>query len=158
MFLVGSVMTAVALCLMLLVPSIGMWWGFATLALAGTGFGARSIMGISIMGDIIDDDEYRTETRKDGAYFGTWSLTRKLTQSLTLGLIGLGLAAVGYVEGGGPQPQSALDGIKWMFTLMPAVLILGGALLFLWFPITRTTHAAAMDVVMERRARRRESA
>lgn len=157
-FLMGSVITTLALCLMLLVPSIGMWWGFATLALAGSGFGARTVMGISMMGDIIDDDEYRTETRKDGAYFGVWMLARKLTQSMSLGLIGLGLATFGYVQGGGPQPQSAVDGIKWMFTLMPAVLILGGALPFLWFPITRARHGAAMAVVAERRAKLRESA
>ncbi len=153
-FLAGSIITTVALCLMLLVPSIGMWWGFATLALAGSGFGARSVMGISLMGDIIDDDEYRTKTRKDGAYFGTWMLVRKLTQSLTLGIIGLGLGMVGYVKGGGPQPQSAVDGIKWMFTLMPAVLILGGALLFLWFPVNRASHAAGLDAVAKRKADR----
>jgi Na+/melibiose symporter-like transporter len=106
---------------------------------------------MAIVPDIIDDDEVRTHTRKDGAYFGMISLLRKLSRSLAIGFSGIGLGFFGYVSGVAGQAQEALQGIRIMFCIVPAVSCGITALILLWFPITRVRHRAALEELRSRR-------
>jgi GPH family glycoside/pentoside/hexuronide:cation symporter len=147
-------MAAAALVAMLFVPAIGLWWAYATLYFAGFGLGARMVLGMAIVPDIIDDDELRTETRKDGAYFGMIALLRKLSRSVSMGLSGIGLGFFGYVSGVAEQSPEALRGIRVMFCIVPAIASGIAALILLWFPITRSRHEATMKALAERHAAR----
>jgi GPH family glycoside/pentoside/hexuronide:cation symporter len=104
------------------------------------------------MPDIIDDDELRTRTRKDGAYFGMWSVLRKTTRAVSIGAVGFGLSFWGYQEGAMVQPESALEGIMWMFSIIPGIASLICGLLFLKFPITRAIHQATIEELARRRS------
>jgi Na+/melibiose symporter-like transporter len=119
---------------------------------SGVGLGGRMIMGMAIVPDIIDEDEVRTHTRKDGAYFGMISLLRKLSRSLAIGLSGIGLGFFGYVSGVAGQTQEALDGIRIMFCIVPTVSCVITAVLLLRFPITRARHEAALEELRARHA------
>jgi GPH family glycoside/pentoside/hexuronide:cation symporter len=133
--------------------SYGLGLAYAGLIGSGFGVGARAVMAMSTMPDIIDEDELRTGTRKDGAYFGMWSLLRKLCRALSIGAAGLGLSLWGYQEGGLEQPESALRGIMWMFAIIPAIASVIAGLLFLRLPLTRARHEdtlAALDRHRER--------
>ncbi len=151
MFTVGSVMAMVALFGMLLNVRIGVWWGYAMLILTGLGFGARAVMVLALVPDIVDDDEERTHTRKDGAYFGMWSLLRKISRAVALGVCGLGLSFFGYVPGVADQSPEALRGIAVMYSIVPGVALLFGGLLLLAFPLNRASHAATQAVLEARR-------
>lgn len=151
MFLCGAILATLALCLMLLVGRIGWWWGYAMLALAGSGFGARVVMALSIFGDLIDYDEYETGERRDGAYFGVWMLLRKLARALSFWLVGLGLGYFGYVEGGVEQTPRAVYGIMLMFSPVSAAFILGSSALFLWWPLNRHQHETMVAEILRRR-------
>jgi GPH family glycoside/pentoside/hexuronide:cation symporter len=133
-----------ALVGMLLVPAIGLWWGF--------GLGGRMVVAMAIVPDIIDDDELRTHTRKDGAYFGMISLLRKLSRSLAMGFSGIGLAFFGYTSGVAEQSPEAIGGIRIMFCIVPAIASGICAVLLLWFPITRARHAETLEALSERHA------
>ncbi len=155
MLAVGTFMGAIGLCAMLFVPQIGLWWAYASFYFAGVGLGVRTVMAMAIVPDIIDDDEVRTHTRKDGAYFGMLSLLRKLARSLAIGLSGIGLAFFGYVSGAVQQDADAQRGILIMFCAIPIVFSTGAAILFLRFPITRARHEETL-AELERRRERRE--
>jgi GPH family glycoside/pentoside/hexuronide:cation symporter len=153
----GTFIAAFALVGMIFVPQIGLCWAYATLYLAGAGLGGRAVMGIAIMPDIVDDDELRTRTRKDGSYFGMFSLLRKLSRSLAIGLAGVGLGFFGYVSGATQQDPEALRGILVMFCLVPIVFSVITGALFLLFPITRARHERTLAELNRRRELARAS-
>jgi GPH family glycoside/pentoside/hexuronide:cation symporter len=148
---VCTLIGAISLIGMLFVPHLGLSWAYLTFYFSGVGLGGRMIMGMAIVPDIIDDDEVRTHTRKDGAYFGMISLLRKLSRSLAIGFSGIGLGFFGYVSGVAGQAQEALQGIRIMFCIVPAVSCGITALILLWFPITRVRHRAALEELRSRR-------
>ena len=150
-FAFGMFLSAATLLGAALVPLVGLGLAYAGLAGAGFGTGARAVMAMSTMPDIIDDDELRTHTRKDGAYFGMWSVTRKLSRALSIGAVGVGLSLWGYQEGAIEQSESAIAGIMWMFSIIPAIASVICGLLFLRFPITRARHQATLEELSHRR-------
>jgi Na+/melibiose symporter-like transporter len=154
MLAVGTFMGAVGLIAMLFVPQLGVWWAYASFYFAGLGLGVRAVVAMAIVPDIVDDDEVRTRTRKDGAYFGMLSLLRKLSRSLAIGLSGIGLGFFGYVSGAVQQDAEAQRGIIVMFCAIPIVFSIGAAILFLMFPITRARHAENLAELERRRERR----
>jgi GPH family glycoside/pentoside/hexuronide:cation symporter len=155
-FAIGSFISAATLLGATLVPLYGLGLAYVGLIGSGFGVGARAVMAMSTMPDIIDDDEVRTHTRKDGAYFGMWSLTRKLARALSIGAAGLGLGLWGYQEGALEQSESAIRGIMWMFSIIPAVAATVCGFLFLRFPITRAIHQSTLEELEHRRASERE--
>jgi Na+/melibiose symporter-like transporter len=150
-FAIGSFLSAGTLLGATMVPIFGIGLAYAGLIGAGIGSGARGVMAMSTMPDIIDDDELRTHTRKDGAYFGMWSVLRKTTRAFSIGAVGLGLGFWGYQEGALVQPESAVQGIMWMFAIIPGVAAGICGLLFLRFPITRANHQATIEELGRRR-------
>jgi GPH family glycoside/pentoside/hexuronide:cation symporter len=155
-FAIGAFISAGTLLGATLVPRYGLGLAYFGLIGAGFGVGARAVMAMSTMPDIIDDDELRTRTRKDGAYFGVWSLTRKLARALSMGAAGVGLSFWGYQEGALEQPPSAIEGIMWMFSIIPALAAVVCGLLFLKFPITRALHESTLEELERRRASDRD--
>jgi Na+/melibiose symporter-like transporter len=154
-FASGCFLSAATLLGATLVPLYGLGLAYAGLIGSGFGVGARAVMAMSTMPDIIDEDELRTGTRKDGAYFGMWSLLRKLCRALSIGAAGLGLSLWGYQEGGLEQPESALHGIMWMFAIIPAIASVIAGLLFLRLPLTRARHEATLAELDRHRERGR---
>ncbi|MCP3985437.1 MAG: MFS transporter [bacterium] len=151
MMAAGTFGTTLALIGMLFVPQLGLWWAYAMLYFAGVGLGGRSVMMVAIIPDIIDDDELHTHTRKDGAYFGMFSLLRKLSRSLAIGLSGLGLGFFGYASGVAHQSPDALRGIVIMFCIVPIIFSAVTSVLLLFFPITRAHHETTLATLRRRR-------
>jgi glycoside/pentoside/hexuronide:cation symporter, GPH family len=57
-------------------------------ALAGFGTGGLFTLPLSMVADVIDKDELNTGLRSEGVYYGTLTLFYKLSQSITLFLLG----------------------------------------------------------------------
>lgn len=88
-----------------------------------------------LVGEAIDYNEYLTGKRSEGAIYGTFSLTRRIGQTLSASLAVLMIDWFGYVQGAGAdQPDSAIMGIKMMCILIPAVVSLGSwaSFKFIW--------------------------
>lgn len=151
-FAIGSFISAAMLLGATMVPLFGVVLAYFGLMGAGIGNGARAVMAMSCMPDIIDDDELRTRTRKDGAYFGVWSILRKTTRAVSMGAVGIGLTFWGYQEGAMVQSESAREGIMWMFSIIPGIASAICGLLFLKFPITRAIHQATIEELARRRS------
>jgi glycoside/pentoside/hexuronide:cation symporter, GPH family len=121
------------------------------LVLAGLGNGGWAVLPVAITADIIDTDELATHRRREGAYFGLWTLALKLATALASGIVGIGLQLVQYVPNVEQTPE-AIFGIRMLYGPIPATFLLAGLVLFYRFPLTRERHAEVQAALAARRS------
>jgi glycoside/pentoside/hexuronide:cation symporter, GPH family len=101
----------------------------------GIGASGMLLMGASMLPDTIAYDRYRTGLRREGIFAGIYTTIEKLAFALGLGLTGVFLGAMGYVEGHSlqsfQQPPGAITAIYLCLGVFPAVLSFMSCL-FLW--------------------------
>ena len=113
-----------------------------SLIVSGLGLSGQQSITYNILGLVIDDDEVRTGTRREGSFFGANALLTKPAQSLALFLTALILERGGFITravNDGQillnQPATAIFGIRAIVGLIPGVAMLIGAAIILFFPI-----------------------
>ena len=121
------------------------------LVLAGLGNGGWAILPVAITADIIDHDELSTAERREGAYFGIWTLVMKLSAGLASGIVGIALQLLGYVPNV-TQSATTVLGIKLLYGPIPAAFMLTAFLVFRRFPLTRERHQEVQAALAARRA------
>ncbi len=121
------------------------------LVLAGLGNGGWAVLPVAITADIIDTDELETHRRREGAYFGLWTLALKLATGLASGIVGVGLQLIEYVPNVAQTPDT-IFGIRMLYGPIPAAFLLAGLVLFYRFPLTRERHAEVQAALAARRA------
>lgn len=104
-------------------------------------FSAFNVMVWAFMGDVVDYHQYVTGLREDGTIFSANMFGRKLAQTLMGIISGLALAAIGFqasTTGSTKQSADVLNGLFTVATLIPAILmILGALLLIFWYPLSK---------------------
>jgi sugar (glycoside-pentoside-hexuronide) transporter len=105
----------------------------------------------AMMADTADYSEWRTGRRATGLVFSTMMFA--LNSGLALGgaLTGWLLAGYGYVEKLPEQSERALEGIKWMFSVYPAVAFFVGCAALLIYRIDRRMEIELDRELTERR-------
>ena len=101
----------------------------------GTGFAMVSIqMQWGLVGEAIDYNEFLTGKRTEGSIYGTFNLSRRIGQTVGLGISFFALDWVGYVPKLDVQSAATIFGFKILCVLVPAVFILGSwaAFRFVW--------------------------
>jgi Na+/melibiose symporter-like transporter len=91
-----------------------------------------------------------TGERREGIYYGLWAFLSKFTGALGVAVSGWALGLFGYVPNV-EQTIRSLFGIRLFFAIIPAVVILISLPFLIWYPITRTTHAALVKELAERK-------
>lgn len=115
------------------------------------GFGAGGyVLPLSIAADVIDHDELLSGQRREGAFFGLWTLTMKLVAAAAIALVGVLLDLIGYVPNQ-TQSEFTLWGLKMLYGPVPAFFFLLSLLAFLRFPLTRESHAEIQRQLQMRR-------
>lgn len=117
-----------------------------------------AFIGISIpngitwafVSDAIDYGEWRTGERKEGTVYSLFNFSRKLAQSLSGFLSGIGLSIIGYVPNA-TQKAGTLLGIKAILLLYPAAA-LTAAILILGY-LYRLTDQKHAEMIAEIEAR-----
>jgi GPH family glycoside/pentoside/hexuronide:cation symporter len=119
------------------------------MVLAGMVTGSLTLVLSSAI-DVVDFDELETGERREGAYFGIWTLGLKLMSAFGILLSGALLQVVGYVP---DQPQSA--GTMWWLVLMVGPLQSGvhlvGLLMFRRFRFEAADVARVQAALASRR-------
>ncbi|MDR1029417.1 MAG: MFS transporter, partial [Treponema sp.] len=95
---------------------------------AGIGVGFGYVAPFAMVPDTIEYDAANSGERKEGAYYGMWTFVSKLGTSLSVFVSGFILSAGGYAANQ-VQGESALGAIKLIIGPIPAVVLLGAAVL-----------------------------
>ena len=138
MILIGCIMLGTCFVYTMLVPVMNPWI-YLIWSGVGTGLVTLSVqLQWGLVGESIDYNEYLTGKRSEGSIYGTFSLTRRIGQTLSASLAVLMLEWFQYIPHGEKeivvQPDSAVLGIKLMVILIPAVIGMGSwfAFRFIW--------------------------
>ncbi|MBI5115360.1 MFS transporter [Candidatus Poribacteria bacterium] len=104
----------------------------------------------SIVPDVIEWDQLKVGERREGAYYGIWTLIRKSAIGGAYIIVSWLLDYVGYVANV-EQTDKALLGIRLLFGPIPSILLIIGLLVFLKYPITKQVHKDILRQIEEKR-------
>ncbi|MFV2195360.1 MFS transporter [Nocardiopsis sp. LOL_012] len=100
---------------------------FALLAVVGVGYAALQLLPLSLLPETVRADAVRTGQAQSGAFTGVWTAAETGAMALGPGLFSVVLAATAFVSGNVEtevaQPASAVAGLTFGFTVLPAVLL-----------------------------------
>ena len=120
----------------------------AAAPIGAIGYAVMDLMPWSMLGEVVDADDLETGERREGTYYGLFMFLRKLAGTIAVALALFLLEAIGYTAYG-PQPWDALNAIRWLASLVPALFVV----LSVWFArsytLTRERHSeilAALEV------------
>lgn len=111
------------------------------LGIKGVGASLINTVMFGLGADVVEYGEWKTGKRTEGATYSIYSFTRKITQSLGGAISGYLLQWTGYLAGaalaanGGVQPESAIDGIRFMIGPIPAICAVLAMIAFIKFPM-----------------------
>jgi GPH family glycoside/pentoside/hexuronide:cation symporter len=119
----------------------GTWlFWYVTAAMAGFGAGAALALVPSMLADVIDFDELRTDSRREGAYFGLWAFVDKVAIGATA-LIGLGtLQVMGYEANVEHQTARVWWSMKFLYSMLPGICSAASYFLLKSYPIDQAEH------------------
>lgn len=122
--------------------------------LAGIGVGAAHVLPWAMIPDAIEVDELDTGKRHEGMFYSLVTLMGKTTNSIAVPLALAVLDFSGYIPNASVQPASTLTGIRLVVGPIPALLLVGGIIFAIFYPLSRKEHH---DVVQELEVRRQSN-
>ena len=151
-YIVGIAFLAVVLLTMAsLNPQVPLSILLALCALAGIGVAAAHVLTWAILPDAIEYGEWQTGERHEGMFYSLITLAQKIATSIAVPTALLVLDATGYVANSASLPQSAVNGIRIVAGPIPAVLMLGGIIFALVYPLGRENYNEITQGLEDRR-------
>jgi GPH family glycoside/pentoside/hexuronide:cation symporter len=130
----------------------------ALAVLAGISVSTAHVLPDAIFPDVIEWDELRTRSRREGIYYGVKNFVRKLAGALSiflalqvLGWFGYQTPPVGATQFA--QSPATLAAIRVLIGPVGAVLLFSAVLVARFYPLTRERHARVRALLARRRAR-----
>ncbi|MDR0503788.1 MAG: MFS transporter [Treponema sp.] len=131
----------------------------ALAALIAVGTSAGQLSSWSMLTDIYDIDELRTGKRREGIYSGMTTFIRKFASGIAVLLMGFGLQALGFDQNEYSVLKASVSdfdpasyaqsnivmGIKWMFVLIPLILLI----ICLVFAVKNKVTKSRFDAVLK---------
>jgi Na+/melibiose symporter-like transporter len=141
-FVIASVLYGLAaLSLVLLVWWPGAWL-YGPVALAGAAYAGMQALPLSMLPDVISHDARTHGEGRAGIFGGVWTAGETTGMALGATALAIVLAFTGYLESVGGetvvQPDSAIAGIVWSFSVVPAVIIGLSLVAFARYPLRRS--------------------
>lgn len=122
---------------------------YGIMAVAGLGTGAYFLFPYAMIPEIVDLDELKTGTRREGAYFGVFFFIFKVSIALAPFIAGYVLHEMGYVPDA-EQTERALLGIRLLVGIIPLILFSMGIVFLLLFPLTKERYEAVSRELHDR--------
>ena len=123
----------------------------ALCVLAGVGVAAAHVLPWAILPDAVEWGEWQSGERNEGMLYSLVTLIRKVTTSLAVPMLGVLLEITGYQPNVVHQPDSALLGIRIAMGPIPAIILCGGILFALRYPLSREEHARIVRELDQKR-------
>jgi len=155
-YIIGIAFWAVVMIVLITVNAQTPFWVILALCiLAGIGVSAAQVLPWSIIPDAIEWDEWKTYERHEGMFYSLITLMGKIANSISVPFSLLVLEMTGYQAGSVVQPDSALNGIRLLIGPVPAVLLTGGIVFAIFYPLTRQQHHQIVEELRNRRKARK---
>lgn len=143
---------SVMIVLIFVDPSLGFAAVLSLAALAGVGISAVHVLTWAIIPDAVEVDELQSGARHEGMFYALVTLLKKAASSIAIPLTLLVLDWSGYVSNAAQQTESAVWAIRILTGPVPSVLLVGGILFALYYPLDRAAHAQTRAEIESRRA------
>ncbi len=104
-------------------------WMQMVVTLTGACSSCGTVMGSSLLADVIDADELETGERKEGAYYSSYTFLYKASSGVMAMITGFSLSWTGFVPEAGTQSDLVLLAIRSLNGLVPFATILVGTLI-----------------------------
>jgi GPH family glycoside/pentoside/hexuronide:cation symporter len=119
---------------------------------SGIGFGAGLVLPNSLVADVVDYDELRSGQRREGLYFGLWSIVTKLSAALGAAAALPALQFAGFVPQAAEQPAAVQQALRVLYAAVPCACYAAGLLVARHFPIDEAVHQRIREAVRQRAA------
>lgn len=120
---------------------------YILMVLASAGVVTITLIGMSMIPDAVEVDEFKSGQRREGIHVGVLWFFRKLGIAVVIQLLGLILTWIGY-DGTKPiQSPETISAIRALFILGPTVLMFISIVFAYLMPMTRTRHAALKEAI-----------
>lgn len=113
----------------------------AIVVVSGIGFGAGLVLPASLVADVVDYDEFLHGGRREGLYYGLWSIVTKMSAAVGAGAALPILKWSGYVALG-DQPPAVLTTLRVLYAAVPCLCYAAGFFVAARFPIDERLHRA----------------
>ncbi len=113
----------------LLVPAGSMAGGLLLYALIGLPFAGIQVGPFALAAHLTHAAAEASGNRDEGLFTGAWTASEKLGLALGPGVVGLGLALVGFQSGSPVQSPEAIKGITWLLAILPTLFLWASLLL-----------------------------
>ena len=141
----------VQIALIMVQPGTPMTLVLILAALAGIGVSAAHVLPWSIIPDAVEWDELQTGQRHEGTFYSLVTLMQKVASSIALPLALLILDHSGYVANAAQQSVRALRAIRILVGFVPALLLSGGIIFAIFYPLSREKHLEVRHKLAKRR-------
>ncbi|MFX0073792.1 MAG: MFS transporter [Candidatus Hermodarchaeota archaeon] len=101
----------------------------------GVGLAGVILLPQTLYADVIDEDETITGVRREGMFQGIRTFIVKASVSLSYVTMAIVLSITGFQAGAETQPQSALLGIRVLISIIPAIVMFIGILIYTQYPL-----------------------
>jgi len=157
-YIIGvSFWAVVMIALIFVTPQTPFWLIIVLCMMAGIGVSAAQVLPWAIIPDAIEWDEWMTFERHEGMFYSLITLLGKIGNSIAGPASLLVLQATGYQAGAAVQPDSALLGIRLVIGPIPAILLIGGIVFALFYPLSREQHHKIVEELRIRRQARKQA-
>ncbi len=150
---------AIVLLIMSQIPQGEQNYVIVAAIFAGFGHGAANVIPWAMVADVVDVDELSTGQRREGIYTGYLVFLRKLATALALFIVAQVLALTGFRSGTGgglvdvEQPASALNALRILVGVVPAMMLSLSILVAWRYPLDREAHRQVMrELAIKREA------
>ncbi|MCL4848780.1 MAG: MFS transporter [Acidobacteria bacterium] len=116
---------------------------------SGIGFGAGLVLPASIVADVVDYDEWRSGRRREGLYYGLWSIATKVSAAVGAGIALPLLKWAGYVPQA-VQDDTVLLTLRLLYAAVPCACYALALAVIARFPIDATRHRAVREALVAR--------
>jgi len=134
-YYIGLAIFTVMMAALFFVNASALWLFYALVFFAGIGFSSFQLFPFSMLPDTVEYDQMQSGLRREGIFSGMWSAGQKIAYSVGPPIVGFALALSGFVTEGA-QPESVNTGVRVVFCLFPAVMILLSFLPFSKYKMT----------------------
>jgi len=138
-----AVLATGTLAIYLLGHKLGPNFFLGMMVYAGVGIGFGYVAPWAMIPDTVEYDAIKTGKRKEGAFYGMWTFTSKVGQSLSIFLSGLILASSGYIADAAQSPVTE-QAIRLLIGPLPALVFIGAIVLIHFYPLDEKTYEALM--------------